>query len=172
MKTLAEMIAVAALTSTTVIAVADETQPVAPVVPYAMTAPQAGAVVEQHKAFVEQQQAAFQQAMEAHRQFAEQQAEAMRRVIEEQHKMTGETFAVPFAMPEMPSALELPPRPDLASMDRETRRTEMRKYSEQVRQAMREQRDEMRKQMAAQREAAKAEHAKYLEQMGRARPEV
>jgi len=175
MKTLVALIAVATLTSTTMIALADDSRPLAPVSPYAMTEAQQAAMAEQHKAFVEQQQAALQQAMEAQRQFAEQQAEAMRQAIEAQQKLIGESSPAPFAMPgmpEMPTALQLPARPDLASMDPETRRTEMRKYSEQVRQAIREQRDDMRKQMEERREAAKAEHAKYLEQMGRARPEV
>jgi hypothetical protein len=75
---------------------------------------------------------------------------------------------------EMPSyeMPELPVAPELSNLDPEQRRVEMRKYSEQLRAASQAHRDELRKAIDERREAAKQEHAKYLEHIGRVRPEV
>jgi small-conductance mechanosensitive channel len=170
--------AVAQATASAAVNAADvqSTTPVfTPFAPFAMTETQQTAIAEyqkmiaeQQRAFAERQATAVRNAVEAQRNFAEQMAAA---------SMAPAPFTrpiapgAPFAMPEVPEfpapfeLSELPAAPSIAGLDRESRRTEMRKY-------MQERRNAMRKLMQEQRDATLQERDKYLEQMVRIRPEV
>ena len=175
MKAVPTLIAAIALATASAAVNATDTQPTpvfAPFAPFSMTETQQAAMAEhhmmlaeQHKAYMEQQAAAVRNAVEAQRKFAEQMAGA---------PMAPTPFArpiAPFEMPEMhgfPAPLklsDLPAAPSIASLDRESRRTEMRKY-------MKERRAAMHKHMQERRDTAIQERNKYLDQKGRIRPEV
>ena len=178
MKTVTKLITLVALATASAAVNATDVQstPVlAPFAPFAMTETQQAAIAEHQKMIAERQRA-----------FAERQATAVRNALEAQRKFAEQMAAAsmasapcagpivpgaPFATPEMPKfpapfeLSELPAAPSIAGLDRESRRTEMRKY-------MQERRNAMRQRMQEQRDAAIQERAKYLEQMVRIRPEV
>ena len=175
MKTVTMLISAVALATASAAVNATDVQPIPEFAPFATTDTEQTSfiqhqrmIAERHKAFAEHQATLVRNAMEAQRKFAEQMSRAHMAPMPHTRPVAATApFAMP-AMPEFPEPLdlsELPAVPSIAGLDRESRRTEMRKYMEERRAAM-------RKLMQERREAAIQERDKYLEQMVRTRPEV
>lgn len=169
MKTLSKLIVAATLNAAGIsAAMAADTQPMpvfAPVAPFAMNDSHLSAVADHHKMIAEQQQGfiqaqatAFHNAMETQRKFMENMTQSS--------PLMPSAFAMPefpasFDMPEMPAipaAFEIPELPsDIASLDPQTRRIEMRKLMEERREAMRKQIQEQRDAAMQARETRRAQ---------------
>ncbi len=178
MKTLTTLIAGMALTTASAVVNAAEVEPTPafiPFAPFAMTEAQQASIAEhqkliaeQQRAFAEQQATAIRNAMETHRLFIEQSAAAPRAPAP---CVVPVTPFPPVALPEAPAAAapfelsELPAVPSIAGLDPRSRRTEMRNFTEERREAM-------RKRMQEHRDAALQERDKYLKHTGRFFPGV
>lgn len=178
MNTVTKLISAAALATASAALYAAETQIPSgsiPFAPFAMTESQHQAIARQHKmiaeqerAFAEKHAAAFHKSIEAQRKLAEQMTTAPLAPTPFAPPLTP---VAPFSAPEVPQfpapfdLSDLPATPNFAGMDRESRRTEIRKHMEQRREAM-------RARMQEQRDAVIQERDRYLNQTFRTRPQV